>query len=193
MATLAQPPSGIDLSLPRKKWMREEIDHLLKTGVFDGQRFELIDGELIDKMGQGPRHANAIHTLMVLLAKAFGIERVLVQAPMEAGPRDSKWSQPEPDLTVMAENIQRSPVRHPYGGELLLAVEVADSSIRQDTTRKRDMYGHAGVPEYWVLDLEGRKLLVFRALQAGNYSESLTLGETDQIPHLNISVAELLG
>jgi Uma2 family endonuclease len=57
MATLAQ--------LPHKKFTRDEVNRLLETDIFAGQRFELIDGELIDKMGQGPRHANAIQLLMV--------------------------------------------------------------------------------------------------------------------------------
>lgn len=193
MAALAQPPVGIDPSLPRKKWTREEVDRLLETGIFEGQRFELIDGELIDKMGQGPRHANAIRRINQLLSKFFGVERVQAQLPIEAGPRDRKWSQPEPDLAVLAASNWDFSARHPSGSELLLAVEVADASMRQDANRKRDMYAHAGILEYWVLDLEGRKLLVFRALQSGTYSESLILGEADSIPHLNISVSELLG
>lgn len=197
MATLAQPPlsppAGVDLSLRRKKWTRDEINGLIQSGYFDGQRFELIDGELIDKMGQGPRHAGAIEVLLVLLAEKFGLRRIRVQMPLEAGLKDRKWSQPEPDLAVRAERSERSFTRHPDGNELVLAIEVADSSLRQDTLRKRDMYAHAGVPEYWVLDLDSRRLFVFRGLQGDVYTEPLTLDESSQVPHLNVSVAELLG
>jgi Uma2 family endonuclease len=192
MATLAQPPFGVDLSLRRKKWTREEVNHLLESGVFDGQRFELIDGELIDKRGQGPRHASAIRRLQTQVVKTFGVERMLVQAPIEAGPRDRKWSQPEPDVAVLT-TAQEFASRHPDGNELSLAIEVADSSLRQDANRKRDMYAHAGIPEYWVLDLEGRKLLVFRGLQGDNYVEALALQESDLAPHLNVPVTQLLG
>ncbi len=181
MATLAQPPSGIDLSLRRQKWTSEEINGLLESGYLDGQRFELIDGELIDKMGQGPRHASAIRRLQIQVVKTFGVERWLVQAPIEAGSGDQRWSQPEPDLAVLAV-AGSFPSRHPGGHELTLAVEVADSSLRQDSVRKRDMYAHVGIPEYRVLDLDGRA-----------YTESLTLGETEPVPHLKVSVAELLG
>jgi Uma2 family endonuclease len=184
MASLLQP-------LPQGKITREEVNRLLETGYFVGQRFELIDGELINKMGQGPRHANSIHLLMVFLSRAFGIERLLVQAPIEAGPKDQKWSQPEPDLAVLAHK-GRFPSRHPEGTELALAVEVADSSLRRDSVRKRDMYAHAGVPEYWVLDLDGRQLLVFRGLQGEAYGEQLTLGEADTVPHIGKTVADLL-
>jgi Uma2 family endonuclease len=183
MATLAQ--------LPHKKFTRDEVNRLLETDIFAGQRFELIDGELIDKMGQGPRHANAIQLLMVYLARVFTLERIMVQAPIEAGPRDQKWSQPEPDVAVLASQ-GRLPSRHPDGNELAIAVEVADSSLRQDSVRKRDMYAHAGVPEYWVVDLDGGKLLVFRGLADGFYTEQLILTATDIIPHTDKPVVNLL-
>ncbi|MEO5924382.1 MAG: Uma2 family endonuclease [Bryobacteraceae bacterium] len=192
MATLVQPPVTSEPTLPRKKWTREEVNHMLRLGMLEGQRIELIDGELIDKMGQGPRHSNAIRRLMALLIRVFGIERVSVQAPIEAGPRDQKWSQPEPDLAVLNYPWQFAP-RHPGGNELSLAIEVADTSLRQDSFRKRDMYAHAGVPEYWVLDIDSRRLFVFRQLNNDAYTEALTLAETDAVPHLNVPVAELLG
>lgn len=193
MAALSQLPlADSGLPLPRKKFTREEVNCMLAQGFFTGQRFELIDGELIDKMGQGPRHATAIHLLMILLAKVFGLERVRGQLPMEAGPRDRKWSQPEPDLAVLLkENIDLKN-RHPEGNELSLVVEIADSSVRHDANRKRDMYANAGVPEYWVLDLDSRRLLVFRNLQNNEYSESLTFTETELAPHIQKPVSELL-
>ena len=179
------------LALPHKKFTRDEVNRMLETDIFAGQRFELIDGELIDKMGQSPRHAWTIHRLMVLLADAFGIERVLVQMPIEAGPGDNEWNQPEPDIALLAAE-DRSDLRHPDGHELTLAVEVADTTILHDANRKRDLYATAGVPEYWVLDIDARRLLVFRKLEGELYTESLTLSETDTAPHINRPVAELL-
>jgi Uma2 family endonuclease len=191
MAALAQPPTAIDTTLRRKKFTCEEVNQMLETGIFDGQRFELIDGELIDKMGQGPRHANAIQLLVEVLAETFGLKRVRSQLPIEAGLRDRRWSQPEPDVVVL-QSAQRFATRHPDGRELTLAIEVADSSVRQDSIRKREMYADAGVPEYWVLDLEAQRLLVFRSLENGSYQEALTLSETDTAPHVGVAVAELL-
>lgn len=194
MAAITRPLPLADTGtpLPRKKFTREEVNRLLEEGFFVGQRFELIDGDLIDKMGQDPPHARAIRRLMVLLASAFGIERVMVQLPIEAGPRDSKWSQPEPDLAVLANEGVNLSARHPDGHELALAVEVADSSVRHDANRKRDMYANAGVPEYWVLNINARRLLVFRNLQNGAYAESLVLSEADIVPHIQKPVSELL-
>ena len=192
MATVLNPPVISPPALRHKKFTRAEMDRILETGILAGQRLELIDGELIDKMSQGPRHAGTIQILADLLVAVFGQGRDRTQLPIEAGGRDREWSQPEPDVAVLREpgNFQ---LRHPEGYELLFAMEVSDTSVRHDSGRKRDIYANAGVPEYWVLDLEGRKLQVFRNLQAGTYTESLTLGEADQIPHINIAVAELLG
>jgi Uma2 family endonuclease len=191
MAAITQPLADSGVPLPRKKFTREEVNRLLEEGFFDGQRFELIDGDLIDKMGQNPPHASAIRRLMALLATTFSVERLMVQAPIEAGPRDRKWSQPEPDLAVLAAPGDYS-ARHPDGHELSLVVEVADSSVRHDANRKRDMYANAGVPEYWVLDLDARCLLVFRNLQDGAYTESLVLSQDELVPHIQKPISELL-
>ncbi len=64
-------------SLPRKKFSREEVERLNKEGFFDGQRYELIDGDLIDKMGQNPGHAIALRRVMAALMRF--IEPILVQ------------------------------------------------------------------------------------------------------------------
>ncbi len=191
MAAFPQPLADTGLPLPRKKFTREEVNRLLEEGFFEEQRFELIDGDLIDKMGQKPPHANAIHKLMVQLIEAFGVGRVLIQAPIEAGPRDQKWSQPEPDLAVLSADWKFAN-RHPGGNELTLAVEVADSSVRHDATRKREIYANAGVLEYWVLDLNSRRLLVFGNLQDDAYTESLVLSQDELVPHIQKPVSELL-
>ena len=140
---------------------------MLEAGFFTGERFELIDGDLIDKMGQNPPHAGAIQLCMALLVKIFGVERVRVQLPIEAGPADRERSVPEPDLAVLAEVKPDFSRRHPNGQELALLVEVADTTLRHDAVTKRDLYARSDVPEYWVLDLNSRRLIVHRELDAG--------------------------
>jgi len=163
-ASILQPPVSSDPPLPRKRFTRSEVDQMLDSGIFAGQRFELIDGELIDKMGQKPPHASTIQRCMELLATIFGLARVRGQLPMEGGPVDRERSVPEPDLAVLAEAKPDFSRRHPNGWELTLLIEVSDTTLRHDATRKRDLYARAGVPEYWVLDLNGRRLIVHRGL-----------------------------
>ena len=166
-------------ALPRKRFTREEVDRLEETGLFNGQRFELIDGDLIDKMGQHPPHANAIRMLMELLAGLFGARRVMVQLPVEVGPDDSRYSLPEPDLAVLADAKANYATRHPAAKELTLLVEVSDTTLRYDSTRKRDLYARAVVREYWVYDLKGKKVLVHQKLEAGKYTVIKTMPAKD--------------
>jgi len=162
---------------------------MAQAGLFAGQRFELIDGDLIDKMGQNPPHATAIRLCMAAFIKLFGVEFVLVQLPMEAGSADRERTVPEPDLAVLLERKADFARRHPNGDELRLVVEVSDSTFRYDSTSKRDLYARAGVPEYWVLDLNARRVLVHRALDPQNcgYSNIQSFGETETVWDIAVS------
>lgn len=156
---------------------------MLAAGLFSGQRFELIDGDLIDKMGQKPSHASAIQLCLAIFIKLFGVDRVRIQLPLEAGLADRERSMPEPDVAVLAELKEEFVLRHPNGREVTLAVEIADSTLKPDTTIKRDLYARAGVLEYWVLDLNGRRLLVHRSVDEGSglYGSIQSYSEAESI------------
>ncbi len=179
MSAAILPASPAADSLRRKRFTRSEVDRMQDLGIFDGQRCELIDGDLIDKMGQNPPHAQAIRNLFLWLIGIFGPGRLQMQLPIEAKPGDSDWSLPEPDLAVLAEAGGDYGKRHPRGDELLLVVEVSDTSLRQDLTTKRDLYARASVGEYWVLDLQSRRLIVHRNPAHGEYRETAILTERD--------------
>ena len=181
-------------ALPRVRFTRDDVDQMMDAGVFAGRRFELIDGDLIDKMGQKPPHADAIESLLDLLFGVFGPRRVRVQAPLEVSAADQKFNFPEPDLSVRAEPRGRSAKRLPRGDEMVLVVEVADTTLIADSTIKRDLYARAGVPEYWVLNLKARKLIVHRNLKQGKYATtaSLTARDTVSIAGQSIRIADML-
>lgn len=171
---------------------------MLQAGLFAGQRLELIDGDLIDKLGQKPPHVYAIQLVFAWLAQILEPGRILVQAPIQAGTPDRKWSLPEPDLAVLAEQKDDYRERHPRGDEVLLVVEVSDTTVQHDTTTKRDLYARAGVREYWVLDVGGRQLTVHRKLKDGKFGQVETLTEKDAIsPEFwtagTVEVVSLLG
>jgi len=164
------------------------------AGLFAGQRFELIDGDLIDKMGQNPPHSHALRRVHAWLIKIFGGEQIQMQQPIEAAPAERERSLPEPDFSVLAELKGEYGKRHPRGDELLLAIEVADTSARYDATLKRDLYARAGVPEYWVLDLSGRRLIVHRNLSQVKFGqiESVPADSVVSAGGMQIPVSELL-
>ena len=154
---------------------------MMNAGLFAGQRFELIDGDLIEKMPQLPPHANGIRCLSKLLSAVFGEDRVQAQLPIEVAPGEQKYTVPEPDLAVMAESAIDLENRHPRGNELALVIEVADTSLRYDANGQRDLFARAGVPEYWVWDLKGRKLIVHRNPKRGKYTSQATLTSRDTV------------
>ncbi|MFN7922357.1 MAG: Uma2 family endonuclease [Bryobacteraceae bacterium] len=172
---------AVEVQPRRKSFTRSDVRRMEEAGVFLGQRFELIEGDLIDKMGQNPPHRGALALVNAYLLERFPASRVLVQIPIEASRADSDRSLPEPDLTVLAESKAEYWTRHPRGDELALAVEVADSSVSSDLTVKAKLYARAGVPEYWVLDIPGRTLVVHRQPEAGQYRQVTRLGETENV------------
>jgi hypothetical protein len=170
---------------------------MIDAGLFAGQRYELIDGDLIDKRGQKPPHAYAIRMLHSLLAEIFGGNRVQDQSPIEVDIADRERTLPEPDLAVLAEDNLVYGNRFPRGDELLLAVEVSDTTLRHAVTTKRDLYARAAVCEYWILDIRGRRLIVCRTPEAGVYSNVQTFSENESVsvacrPEALLSVAAML-
>lgn len=182
---------------PQKRFTRTQVDRMLEAGIFEGQRFELIDGYLIEKTGQLPPHAYAVAGLTSGLARIFGIAGQLrIQLPMDVGPADRERSQPEPDIVVVSEEAA-SQLSHPTGEQALLVIEVADSSVRFDITVKRDLYARANVGEYWVLDIPKRELAVYADPRDGEYSRAVRFTERDRIspacrPEESIAIANIL-
>lgn len=150
------------------------------TGIFEGQRWELIDGELIDKMGQSPLHSFAIQLLVPAFLKFLGSGMICVQSPIEVSGIDRERSLPEPDVAVI-EPKREYQTRHPRGDEVLLVVEVSDTTVAFDLTRKAVLYACAGVREYWVLDLVRRMLVVHRHPDGSTYRLIELFSEADTV------------
>ena len=180
----AAPPFAADASsqaYPRKRFTREEVDQLLNSGFFVGQRCELIDGDLVDKAGQMPPHAQAIRLMQHWLLSFLESGRVQVQLPIEAAPEDRERSVPEPDVAVLREFKSEYNHRHPDGGEVLLVVEVADTSAAFDLSRKAVLYARSGVGEYWVLDLTRGVLVVHRQPDGAQYRLTQLYSEDEMV------------
>jgi Uma2 family endonuclease len=171
---------------PRKRFTRADVDRLEQAGVFDGLRFELIDGDLIDKMGQKPPHSSCLTKVLVLLNKSYRLDCIRVQSPMEAAAKDQVWNLPEPDLVVVPDGRDYE-AEHPRGSDVILVVEVADTTLRHDLTTKRDLYARAGVREYWVLDVTGRRLIVHQGLNGEAYTRVDVLDESGRVGELAVS------
>ena len=159
------------------------------------ERVELIEGEIIQMTPIGPPHAGTVAHLLTLLVRGVG-ERAVVwpQNPLHLGDR----SMPHPDLMLLKARPTFYTDGHPVESDVLLLIEVADSSIRYDRLRKLQLYARFGVPEYWIVNLQEGCIEAYRAPAEGGYQEFQRLGAGERIfpqalPDLVIEVGAPLG
>lgn len=141
----------------RKRWTRESYYRVAESGVFEGERVELIEGEVLYLSPQNHEHASAIGRMTNLLVRAFGESHVVrVQLPLDLG----ELSQPEPDFALVSfgENERCRP--HPNRADLV--IEVSFTSLTFDRGDKACVYAKAGLPELWIVNLPARQLEILR-------------------------------
>jgi Uma2 family endonuclease len=175
-------PSVTDQS--RKRWTRSEANALENSGLLAGQHLELIGGELLNKMGKNRPHVNATTRLRLWMERVFGAEFVACEAPVEVAPGDQSLSEPEPDLIALKRSADPFSLRTPISSDLALVVEVSDSSLNVDLTIKSRLYARAGVVDYWVLDLNGRRLIVHRDPEAGVFKSVTAYSDEEEVAPL---------
>ncbi len=195
--TLLAPPLPSHLapkavSLPAAKlWTVDEFHRLGELGVFEGRRAMLIDGTILEEGPMNPPHAIASTKTEDLIRDLFGRAfHVRVQKPLVFG----LWLDPEPDVAVVTGR-PADYTSHPTTATLL--IEVSDTSLKYDTNEKVDLYAKAGIPECWVLDLDGRQLLVFRDPTANGYGTKFTVAAGGSasplaVPGAMVAVASML-
>lgn len=188
-----------DVMEPRaRRWTRDEYYKMSEMGLFEGQRVELIDGEIIEMSPMGNPHVVAASLVQRELIRIFGPSYwIRFGVPLAI----SAVSEPEPDIAVV-KGTPREYKDHP--ATALLVVEVSRSSLVLDRKRKASLYASAGIPDYWVLNLNEQQLEVFREPRPDStqphgfgYAQRTVLMKADSViplaaPQAKIDVAELL-
>jgi len=196
MSTVAEPALNPD-GFVRKKWTVRECRKMTETGLLEPGKFELIEGEIISKMGQGRLHIAVVTRILAVLTSLFGIESLQNQAQIGVGEID-EWNDPEPDVAVLVGSVDDYVDREPNPAtDVRLVVEAAFTSLPGDTTTKARIYARYGLPEYWVVAIKKRELIVFRDPTANGYSKTLVLSEAESVtplaaPHAHVRVQDLL-
>lgn len=179
------------------RFTREQYHRMGDLGFFQDKRVELIFGEVVEMSPINWPHRVATGLVSDALRLAFGPGfYVDVQQPL-----DFKESEPEPDVSVIVGS-RRAGRAHPTTAALV--VEVSDTTLFTDLTTKAELYATAGIADYWVLDVTGRQLHVFRdpaplpvGLGTTAYRSHATLTPADSVaplaaPAASITVSELL-
>jgi Uma2 family endonuclease len=178
------------------RWTREDYYRLGDLGFFPPDaRVELIDGEILKYAdSQQPLHTVMLHATANVLRSAFGVSSYIrEQSPMTL----ADDSEPEPDILVVRGAIRDyKQDKHPGPTDTLLLVEISDSTLAYDRTRKAALYAAAGITEYWIVNVVAQQLEVHRSPQGDAYQETTVYNATQTVtplaaPHASILVGEL--
>jgi len=173
----------------------DEWRRLGEANIFPPEsRLELFNGEILEMAPIGFNHAGHVIRLLNFFAPLVGNKALInAQNPLQLG----YLSEPEPDFMLLKPNDDFYSSRHPNANDVLLLIEVADSSLSFDQNQKLRLYALHGIPEYWLLNLNDTCLEVYRHPNGEVYAEKTTLraGDTltlSQLNQITIDVADIL-
>jgi Uma2 family endonuclease len=170
----------------------DEYHRMARAGILgEDERVELIDGRIVEMNPIGPGHLWSVNRLNRIFARQDGV-LVSVQNPI----RLDQSSEPEPDLAVIRADAAQD--HTPGPADVLLVIEVADSSLGYDRQVKASLYARAGIPELWIADLGGERVESHRDPSAAGYRTVHLFLRGERISplfayELSIEVDEILG
>jgi Uma2 family endonuclease len=183
---------------PQPRRLRFTVDQyykMIELGMIDNyEKSEIIDGEMVQKITIGDRHAWVVDLLVRFFIKNLP-DHILVrgQNPLRLG----NFDEPEPDI-VLADLTRYDGKRHPRAAETLLVVEVADASLRYDRTKKLPLYASSEITEVWIVNLPKNLIEVHSDPEIDIYQSTkiCRLGDSvasSVLPDLKLTVDEILG
>jgi Uma2 family endonuclease len=145
-----------------------EYHRMGEVGILgDRDRVELIEGELIAMSPIGSQHSGTVITLSHVLWSAVGTRALVsVQNPVKL----DDFSEPEPDFALLRLRPDNYRDAHPQPADVLLLIEIADTSLNYDRTVKRALYARHAIPEFWIVDLTAGEIEMCRQPQADGYA-----------------------
>jgi Uma2 family endonuclease len=172
-----------------------EYHKMAEVGILtEDERIELLHGQIIPMSPVGSKHSTCVKRLNRLFSRSVGDRAIIsVQDPIQI----PEQSEPEPDVALLYPPLTTYETRHPLPDEVMLVIEVSDSSLLKDHTIKLPLYASAGMPEVWLIDLPQQQVEVYTKPQDDIYTlrrlvrkgETITLVALD----LAVSVDEVFG
>lgn len=180
-----------------KRWITvDEYEHMGKAGIFHpDDRLELLEGEIYEMSPIGSPHAACVTILHQLLTIKFADKLIVIsQNPV----RLNDFSEPQPDVALLRWRDDFYRQAHPTPEDVLLIIEVADSTVESDRSYKLPLYAKAGIREAWLVNIPEEQIELYAEPQGGAYQISRTFKRDDElqsqtITDLKISVSAILG
>ena len=186
------------MSVPLKRYHFNvaEFYRMADAGILtEDDRVELIEGEIIEMSPIGSRHASCVATLTEQLVEKMGDEAfVWAQNPV----RLNDFSEPQPDVSLLRRRDDRYRQSHPTPDDVLLLVEVSDTTAAYDKRVKIPLYARAGIIEVWVIDLTQEKIEVYARPVGGSYQQFAEFERGESVASatvhgLTLAVEEIVG
>lgn len=184
---------AIDAEIPRRRFTVDEYHRMGEAGIFQpDERVELIEGDIVQMAPIGPRHAGCVINATRLFITRLGDRAVVSpQNPIVIQPR----SEPQPDLLLLRPRTVSYSREHPAPEDVLLAIEVADTTVRFDRLVKARLYAQARIAEFWLLLTTDGIVEVYRQLASAGYASVTTHGSGHMVsplatPDVGFAVAD---
>ena len=160
--------------LTTAKWTIEEYHRMIMMGIVDDRRVELLKGEIVEMSPEGESHAYFSSEAGEYLSRLLGDHAMIRQSKPITLPNNSE---PEPDIAIVQRLGREYLEHHPNPENVFWLIEYSDSSLNKDFEIKSKVYAEVKIPEYWVVNLKKRQLVVFRDPQDWEYASKSTLAE----------------
>ncbi len=186
----------MSVQIARRHFTVKDFYRMLEAGILtEDDRVELIDGEIVEMSPIGSRHAASVNRLATCLIRFLGDAAVVsLQNPL----RLSTKTEPLPDVVVLKPRADFYAETHPGPDDVLLVVEVSDTTLAYDRRVKLPLYARAGVPEVWIVNLPKAVVEAYARPDGETYSDIRKAGrgqalKATQLPALGLSVDDILG
>jgi Uma2 family endonuclease len=163
------------------KWSIDRYHQIIAAGILEDRSVELLQGEIIVMSPEGESHAYYNTEVADYLRELLGNRAKIRDAKPITLPNDSE---PAPDIAIVKLLGAVYLEHHPYVDDIFWLIEFANTTLKKDLGVKKEIYAAAGIPEYWVVNLQATELKVFRDLIDGKYCEELTLTDGSIQPRL---------
>jgi Uma2 family endonuclease len=187
----------MSVQLARRLFTVDDYYRMAEAGILnEDDRVELIEGEIIEMTPIGSPHASIVRRFEALFSQLVTNERAMISAQNPV--RLSDFSEPQPDIALLRWRSDYYASVHPGPADVLLLVEVADTSIEYDREVKLGLYAQAGISEVWIVDIGSHAVEVYREPSVHGYESVVTAGPGQQVspaafPELQISIEQILG
>lgn len=173
----------------------DQFHRMGEVGILPpGNRIELLDGEMINMAPIGSRHADTVNRLAAAFLRSLADAAVVsIQNPVQLSALD----EPQPDLMLLRQKPEGYRDALPTAADVLLLIEVSDTTLKYDQEEKLPLYAKHGVVELWIVDLVSRRLEVYREPRAGQYRVKLERAARDTMspqayPTVELDLSKLL-